>query len=159
MKFNYGLEKKRFDAEWERLRREYLEAGMSEIAIKEMYEYDLKAFNRRRAVANHEQSLEGMRDSNLDEVSEDRNPLLIKFTAELSTSDTYFFEGRYAWIETICNEELYIRISALSNDDKELLTLYVMDGLTKRDIAKSRGVTEQAVGQKIKRLRNILFGV
>lgn len=36
MGFNYGLEKKRFEAEWTRLRKEYAEAGMEAWAIEEM---------------------------------------------------------------------------------------------------------------------------
>ena len=34
MGFNYGLEKKRFDKEWEKLRKEYRAAGMDEAAIE-----------------------------------------------------------------------------------------------------------------------------
>ena len=33
MEFNYGLERKRFDGEWERLRKSYHEAGMSDEVI------------------------------------------------------------------------------------------------------------------------------
>lgn len=51
MEFNYGLERKRFDGEWERLRKSYHEAGMSEEAIEKMYKFDLKVFNRRRTAA------------------------------------------------------------------------------------------------------------
>ena len=40
MGFNYGLEKKKFDEEWEKLRKEYEAAGMTAESIKEIYEYD-----------------------------------------------------------------------------------------------------------------------
>ena len=36
MRFNYGLEKKRFEENWERLRKEYREAGMDEESIRKM---------------------------------------------------------------------------------------------------------------------------
>jgi hypothetical protein len=44
MGFNYGLEKKKFDSEWLRLRIAYEVAGMEESAIQDMYEFDLKSF-------------------------------------------------------------------------------------------------------------------
>ena len=78
MSFNYGLERKKFDAEWVRLRKEYAEAGMSKAAIEEMYQFDLAAFNRKRADANHEQPLDGMQ-VDTEEVLEDRSPLLMRF--------------------------------------------------------------------------------
>ena len=159
MGFNYGLEKKKFDAEWTRLRAEYTAAGMDEASIQIMYEYDLKAFNRRRADAMHEQSLDGMRDCHFEDVSDDRSPLLMKFESVLATKDDYFATGRFAWIEAISNEELYARLSSLTDDDKELLTLFAMEGLSKREIAQRRNISEQAVGQKMKRLRKFLFGV
>ena len=158
MSFNYGVERKKFDAEWVRLRKEYAEAGMSKAAIEEMYQFDLAAFNRKRADANHEQPLDGMQ-VDTEEVLEDRSPLLMRFSDKLSTSDEYAFNGRFSWIESINNEDLYIRLLALSDDDKELLTLFAMEGFTKREIAAIRGVSEQAVGQKISRLKFCLFGV
>lgn len=42
MGFNYGLEKKKFDQEWKKLRREYRAAGMDEAAIEAMYAFDWK---------------------------------------------------------------------------------------------------------------------
>ena len=40
MQFNYGYEKKKFDAAWKQLAKTYEEAGMSAEAIQAMYEYD-----------------------------------------------------------------------------------------------------------------------
>ena len=37
MEFNYGLERKRFEREWNKLRQQYRKAGMDENAINEMY--------------------------------------------------------------------------------------------------------------------------
>ena len=55
MSFNYGLEKKKFDREWDRLHKEYRAAGMDEAAIKAMYEFDWQRFNAERAYRNHTQ--------------------------------------------------------------------------------------------------------
>ena len=160
MGFNYGLERKKFEKEWAKFRKEYAEAGMSEEAIQQMYEYDLSVFNRKRADANHEQPFVGKMCSDSEEDDESKSALFEKFTSELSYEDSYSFdEGRFAWIETIENKDLYKKASSLSDGDKELLTLLVEDGLTKREIAKIRGITEQAVGQKIKRLKILLSNV
>ena len=42
MGFNYSQEKKKFDVEWKKLRQDYEQAGMSEEAIRLLYEYDLE---------------------------------------------------------------------------------------------------------------------
>ena len=42
MGFNYGFEKRKFDRVWEKLHREYIEAGMDETAILSMYEFDCR---------------------------------------------------------------------------------------------------------------------
>ena len=160
MGFNYGLEKKKFDAEWDRHRKEYADAGMDASAIEEMYQFDLCAFRRRRNASIHEQSLTGFQTSDKGSVTEDRSPLIMKFSEEVTVNDTYTFcEKRFAWIDTVSNEDLYIKLLQLPEDDKELLTLLIVDELTKREIATLRGVTEQAVGQKIKRLKFLLSGV
>ena len=36
MEFNYGLERKRFEASWKRLREQYRRAGMDDYAIDQM---------------------------------------------------------------------------------------------------------------------------
>ena len=48
MKFNYGLEKKKFDEIWNRLEKEYAVAGMSQYAIDEMKTYDWNVFKKER---------------------------------------------------------------------------------------------------------------
>ena len=45
MEFNYGLERKRFEREWNKLRQQYRKAVMDENAINEMYAFDLEIFN------------------------------------------------------------------------------------------------------------------
>ena len=45
MGFNNGSERRKLNAEWERLRVTYRQAGMSEEAIQAMYEFDLNTLN------------------------------------------------------------------------------------------------------------------
>lgn len=51
MGFNYGLERRRFEARWSRLRVEYAANGMEESRITEMYKFDLREFNSNRRYA------------------------------------------------------------------------------------------------------------
>ena len=48
MGFNYVREKRKFNKEWKKLEVWYRESGMSEDAIREMYEYDWREFNSNR---------------------------------------------------------------------------------------------------------------
>ena len=53
MGFNYALEKRKFDEKWKKLDVWYRESGMSEDAIREMYEYDWREFNSNRKFYRH----------------------------------------------------------------------------------------------------------
>ena len=159
MGFNYGLEKKKFDEEWEKLRKEYEAAGMTAESIKEIYEYDWAAFNRRRADVNHEQPLLSAPFEE-SEGTLDQSPLLLKFFDQMSYQDEYSFgSGRYAWIETIENPVLYNKLVKLDDSDKEILTLLALEGYSRREIASIRGVSEQAIGKRVNKLGEFLFSV
>lgn len=112
MEFNYGLERKRFDGEWDRVRKSYRDAGMSEEAIEKMYKFDLKAFNRRRTAAKWEQSF----TADIAGKNEDMSTLFDKFMDPLSHCDTYCTgPQRYSWIEEVTDEtlSLYTPVAAL----------------------------------------------
>ena len=103
MKFNYGLERKRFEREWNKLRQQYLKAGMDEYAVEEMYAFDLAVFNDTRVIAKWEQPFIGDTDTG----DEDESPLLLKFSEQLSKNDDYFSEAsRFSWMEQISDEAL-----------------------------------------------------
>lgn len=42
MGFNYAKERRKFEAKWRQLRKEYKDAGMDEYAIEQLYLFDLK---------------------------------------------------------------------------------------------------------------------
>jgi DNA-directed RNA polymerase specialized sigma subunit len=94
----------------------------------------------------------------VDNGCEDQSALLNKFLDELSITDEYTFgTGRFSWIEKTEDDELYERLKKLDDSDKELLTLLAFDGYTRREIAKIRSVSEQAIGKRIKKLKEFLF--
>ena len=68
MGFNNGSERRKLNAEWERLRVTYRQAGMSEEAIQAMYEFDLNALNSERAYSTNTVKVEetGDDESNAD---------------------------------------------------------------------------------------------
>ena len=60
MKYNYSAMKQRFDKEQKQLAAQYRAAGMSEEAINEMYQFDLKEFRLQRNDIIHKAELEEM---------------------------------------------------------------------------------------------------
>ena len=44
MGFNYAKERRKFEAEWRKLRREYGQAGMAPDAIDALYDFDFDGF-------------------------------------------------------------------------------------------------------------------
>nr|WP_300915324.1 sigma-70 family RNA polymerase sigma factor [uncultured Acetatifactor sp.] len=158
MSFNYGLEKKKFDREWDRLHKEYRAAGMDEAAIKAMYEFDWQRFNAERAYRNHTQGMPDQRfDDDGDTAGEDKSALLVKFFDSFAAmpKDTDD-ERRDGWLDEIESEELSAALRRLSTEDIELLTLYAFDGYGVTEIAAMQGVTHPTISKKLKRIKKIL---
>ena len=152
MGYNHGLEKKKFDAEWKKLRRKYEEAGMSEEAIQAMYEYDCEVFNRDRAFYEHSQPIEV---DGCDDESE--NPLLsVSENMYVSAMETDP-DRQNSWVDEIENEQLHEVLILLSDDDIELLTLYVMEGFNQSEIAVMLNISQQAVAKRIAKIK-VKFG-
>ena len=76
-----------------------------------------------------------------------------RFSVQAEESDP---ERRYGWIDDIENPVLSEILQKMPERDKELLTLYVIEGYTVTDIAKMEGSTHQNISKKIRRLKNIL---
>lgn len=158
MGFNYGLEKKKFDKEWEKLRKEYRAAGMDEAAIEAMYAFDWRCFNSERAYQNHTQRMPAQQfDDDGDMAGEDMSALLVKFFDSFAVMPRETDEcNRYGWIEEIDSPELVEALRKFSPTDIEVLTMLVFEGFTEVEIAKITGVTKSAVCHRIARLKKIL---
>lgn len=158
MRFNKGYEWKKFEDGWERLRREYAAAGMDEAAIASMYEFDRGVFNSDRRYAEHTQvvDMHGLFDDG-DAADEGNMALLQRFRDRFSVpqADTVT-GGRYSWIEGIDSPALYRCLSGLSAPDKEILTLWVMEGWSASEIARMQGSTQQNISKKIGRIRRTI---
>lgn len=155
MEWNNGKERALFEKEQAKLRKEYLAAGMTEERIQELRCFDEDWYRNRRREARHTQRLN---ITDLDEDNTDKetmNPLLKKFLHNFSFEDKHFENERFGWIEEIEDEQLYKAISSLSNKDKEIITLLVVDGFNITQASKQIGVSHQAISKKIKKFKKI----
>lgn len=149
MGFNYAAEKKRFDREWDRLRREYTEAGMEAWFIQLMYEFDMDVFRSQRTYETHTQPIP-------DECDPVQHALFRKYVSSISTFDEECLASRYAWIDTIDDQRLAHQLSKLSDGDLELLTLYAIEGFSQSEIAEKMLCSQSVISRKLKRIKIFL---
>lgn len=152
MTFNYGAEKRKFEKVWAKLAKTYAEAGMEPEAIKAMYEFDWEIFKSERIEALHTQEF-AIPESSDEEMDDCESPLYDKFLEQLSSEyDTYGSHSRYWWLEELTTPCLTIGVPALTVEDKELLTLYIVDELTVREIAEIQEKTKSSVERHLQRV-------
>ena len=154
MSFNKGYELKKFEAHWEKLRIEYAAAGMMEDAIQKMYDYDRQQFNAERTHLERTQEL----STDTFECSEDENsPLMKRYQDAISVTDHYHeTKSRFGWIGEIENEHLLSALERLSDDDLELLTLYVYAGYNTVELSKVYGIAQQNISKRILKITKFL---
>jgi hypothetical protein len=156
MSFNYAAERNKFDAAWEKLRKEYADAGMPEENIELMYQFDLKQFNTDRAYVNHTCPL-NLSHEQMGENDDFENPFLEKYLDQFTTQyDTYGTHSRYWWLEELSDPRLVAALPMLTREDKELLTLYFVERFTIREIAKGEGKQKSAVSERLLRLLTLI---
>ena len=150
MGFNYGLEKKNFDSQWDVIRKQYENAGMSSEAIQAMYDYDWSVFNANRSYQNHTQEIAA---PSFEQSEESYSPLMNKYQEAISVTDHYCeTNSRFAWIGKIENERLLSALENLSEDDLKLLTLYVYEGYNESEISKVFNVSQPAIHKRIMKI-------
>lgn len=153
MAFNYGKEKARFEREWNKLRAEYSAFGMESEAIEEMYDFDKKVFLSTRTYSIHTQPYP-QEDVRLIQDGE-ASKLRIKYPSLTTSFSEDNFVSRYAWVDTLDNEDYVRQIKALATSDLELLTLFVIEGYTQAEIAKKMHCNQSVVSRKIMRLKKL----
>lgn len=151
MAWNNGYERKKFEAEQQRLAEEYRAAGMTEEQIEEMYQFDLDEFRSRRRFCEHNQQ---MPKDVLDQSSNDKLPLFEKYLDRLSVDIELSDSGdRYWWVEEIDDPELAQKIKKLSHEEIELITLYAFEHYTQVEIAEFFKVSNVAIFKRIEKLK------
>ena len=154
MGFNYGLEKKNFDSQWAVTRKQYEDAGMSREAIQAMYDYDCSVFNATRAYQNHTQEIAA---PSFEQSEESYSPLMNKYQEAISVTDHYCeTNSRFAWIGEIEDENLLSALEKLSDEDLELLTLYIYEGYSTVELSKAYGIAHQNISKRIIKITNFL---
>ena len=154
MGFNYGLEKKNFDSQWAVTRKQYEDAGMSSEAIQAMYDYDWSVFNANRSYQNHTQE---MAAPSFEQSEESYSPLMNKYQEAISVTDHYCeTNSRFAWIGEIEDEDLLSALEKLSDEDLELLTLYIYEGYSTVELSKAYGIAHQNISKRIIKITNFL---
>lgn len=152
MTFNYAVEKRKFEKVWEKLAKSYAEAGMEPEAIKAMREFDWEIFKSERNEALHTQEF-AIPESTDVEMDDCEFPALRKVSEQLSSEyDTYGSHSRYWWLDELTTPCLTIGVPALTLEDKELLTLYIVDGLTIREIARYLNLQKSTISEKLQRV-------
>ena len=153
MGFYYATERKRFEREWDKLRKDYEAAGMSQEAIQLLYEFDLETFRSERTYANHTLPLadEHIRNDKLEP-----STLYRKYVNASTSFDEVDFSGRYSWVDAIENQRLVCALRQLSNEDLELLTFLVLEEHTQRELAQKWGCSQKNVSVRFKRIKKIL---
>ena len=154
MSFNNGLELKKFEAHWEKLRVEYAAAGMAEDAIQKMYDYDRQQFNSERTFVERTQEFTAPA---YESSEEEASPLMLRYQEAITTKDTYHeTKSKFAWIGEIEDERLLSALENLSDSDLELITLYAYEGYDTVEISKAFGKTKQNISKKIQRIANFI---
>ncbi|EFE14181.1 RNA polymerase subunit sigma-70 [Clostridium sp. M62/1] len=153
MGFHYGIEKRKFDKEWEQLEQEYRTAGMNEEQIAAMKEYDWAWFCSQRIFGNRTQAL----PTEQYEDDSEQSSLFQKFDSLSSRWDTGDIDHtRYGWLSAVEDEKLFQRLCKLPPEDLELLTLLLVDGYRQTDVAHLWSCSRSAITQKLKKIKKYL---
>lgn len=156
MGFNYALEKKRFDKEWEKTEKEYIAAGMSKSAIDAMREYDWSLFKKRRIYSLREQPMAASSFDD-DDSDDSHSALLAKFLDAMSNEDDgSTHHSRYWWIEEIDNPKMAQELQSVSEEYLELITLLCFDGYSQSEAATKMGLSYRTLKRRVATLKKIL---
>lgn len=120
MKYNYGLEKARFDKEWKTLEEEYISAGMTPQQILSLKAFDKSVFNSNRAYYRRNIRLESIN--------------------ELSAEEDYLLSPLDDWTEEIDNDTLYNKLRSLPDKWKKAYILNTYYGYTQTEIVDKERV-------------------
>lgn len=158
MSWNDGYERKKFNARIKKEIAEYKAAGMTEEQITAIVSLDEDQYRSERRYHMHTQEFCESDFDDDDGGDNGKSPLYKKYMEQLtvtidSEKDT---SNRYRWRDEIDNRALSIKLSGLKSDDIELITLYVFDGLTHREIAERYGCSEQNIQKKFQRIKKFL---
>lgn len=148
MSWNNGLERKKFEKRQMILAEQYRAVGMSDEQIQKMYEFDLAVFRSERIYYTHTQALEiGTNDCN--EAECDISNFLLEYH---QTEKFRNYSNRYWWIDEL--ENLYYTVMKLSAEEREIITLYVFEGYTQKEIANILHCPKSTLNGRLLRIKD-----
>ena len=124
---------KKFDEKWEKLEDWYRKSGMSEDAIREMFEYDWREFNSTRKFYRY-----GDDDVDVESIVEEDGDSIDKTFSE-------------EWIELLETPNLVRKVRKLSADYIEIIDLMVRENLTQEEVAGRMHCSQQNIAKKIEK--------
>ena len=152
MGYNHGLEEKKFEARWKKLRVEYAAAGMSKDAIDAMEEFDREQMNQDRRYYENTQGYDFRKADGTAEENKSKS-YLQKFGERLHVEAKITNpDRRDAWIDELDDENLVSAVKALSPDEINLLTMLVYEGYTHKQISRVYGKGRSSITEKIGRI-------
>ena len=154
MGFNNGKERRKFEDEWKKLRRQYHDAGFSEQGIDAMRAFDEDAYRSRRRFEEHTQPFPE-EDFRVDGGGNKRS-LFDKFTTLCASFDESSFTGRFAWVDAVENPALASGLKRLNSDELELLTLYAIESRNQQEIAQLLECSQKTISSKLTRIKKVL---
>lgn len=149
MCWNDGKERKIFEKRQAILAEQYRAVGMTEEQIQQMYEFDLAVYRSERIFYTHTQALE-INFADDEDVCEVSNFLL-----EHQTECFRNYSNRYWWVDEL--ERLYSVVKTMSDAEKELITLYVFDGYTQKEISKIRHCDQATISRQLNKIKKRLL--
>lgn len=144
---------KEFEENQRKLNAEYKSQSMNEEQIKAMYDFDKQQLARDIAYLRRTQELNISNDG-CD--LESKNPLLKKFSENLSVKMDMSMATRFWWIDEIEDPILLKKLMQLSKEDLELLTLFAIEGYKQVEISKIYKVNQSIISRKIARIKKFL---
>ena len=131
MGFNYAKERRKFEAEWRNLRREYEQAGMDPDTVETLYRFDLDEFRSRRRYETWTQPM----------------------------PDRCFPEdhvGAASWLDTIEDPTLLTGLRKLTQKDLKLLQFLVLEGHTQEELAQKWHCSQSSISKRFLRIKKFL---
>lgn len=146
MSWNDRYERKKFERKQVGQAKWFRDLGMTDEQIQEIYASDLREYRDNRIFSIHTQSIDSL------ENDESRNGLYKKFVTSTTCSMDMSECSRFEWIEEIENSMLYLAISKLAVQQKELLTLLYIDGYSRVEIAEFFHTSKDAINKRFLRI-------
>jgi len=153
MYWNNGIETRRFAKRMKQQEILYRQLGMTETQIQAVQAYDLQAFLSERKYKEHTRPLESYPDDmNCDSMRLLYRKNMDRFTTQMG----HAYDNPFWWIDDLEDDRLLLAILQLSEYQKMLLTLIVIEGFTQQEAGECLGLTQSAVSRQMQRIRRLL---